>query len=210
VLVAGKIKFNPELPKRQLDAAARLKLGAHNRIALLMPENPLGLRSDEPVFEKSKDIRTGALFANVAGSSLCFVDVAGKFGSELAKQGEKAMVDFAIAWLTGLYGSNIAREVKRTHVMRWSEEPWVMGAVSAAPPGWQPARKVLMEPLRNRIWLAGEAVHETQWGTVGGAWESGERAAADLLAKLGKPPAPDIPQRPQPKRKPPRRRQRPQ
>ena len=32
-----------------------------------------------------------------------------------------------------------------------------------------------MEPVRDRIYFAGEAVHETQWGTVGGAWESGEQ-----------------------------------
>ena len=42
-----------------------------------------------------------------------------------------------------------------------------------------------MEPLGGRIWFAGEAVHETQWGTVGGAWESGARAAEAALRKLG-------------------------
>jgi hypothetical protein len=48
-----------------------------------------------------------------------------------------------------------------------------------------------MAPLRERIWFAGEAVHETLWGTVGGAWESGERAAASVLAQLAVPPRPD-------------------
>jgi monoamine oxidase len=52
-----------------------------------------------------------------------------------------------------------------------------LGAFSAAAPGGQPGRKVLMEPVRERLFFAGEAVHETLWGTVGGAWESGERAA---------------------------------
>jgi monoamine oxidase len=33
------------------------------------------------------------------------------------------------------------------------------------------------------MYFAGEAVHETLWGTVGGAWESGERAA-DAVMKL--------------------------
>jgi hypothetical protein len=42
-----------------------------------------------------------------------------------------------------------------------------------------------MEPLRERLWFAGEAVHETLWGTVNGAWESGERAAEMALAKMG-------------------------
>jgi hypothetical protein len=34
------------------------------------------------------------------------------------------------------------------------------------------------------VWFAGEAVHETLWGTVGGAWVSGERAANAVLRRL--------------------------
>ena len=63
-----------------------------------------------------------------------------------------------------------------------------MGAFSAAAPGGQPSRKVLMESLNDRIWFAGEAAHETLWGTVGGAWESGERAADAAVKSLGKKP----------------------
>jgi hypothetical protein len=33
--------------------------------------------------------------------------------------------------------------------------------------------------------LAGEALHETQWGTVAGAWESGTRAAEAALRRIG-------------------------
>jgi len=33
--------------------------------------------------------------------------------------------------------------------------------------------------------LAGEATHETLWGTVDGAWESGERAAEAALRRIG-------------------------
>jgi monoamine oxidase len=182
VLSAKKIKFNPELPRRQLDAAAKLKLGSYDHIALELPDNPLGLRADELVFEKSKGPRTGALFANAGGSTLCMVDVAGSFGRDLSAKGEKEMVAFALEWLTGLFGTDIKNTVRRTHATRWNEEPNVLGAFSAASPGGQPSRKILMEPL-NRVFFAGEAVHETLWGTVGGAWESGERAA-DAVVRL--------------------------
>jgi len=37
VLTSGQIKFAPELPKRQLDAAAKLKLGSYDRVALELP-----------------------------------------------------------------------------------------------------------------------------------------------------------------------------
>jgi monoamine oxidase len=186
VLSAGKIKFSPELPKRHLDAAAKLKLGSYDHVALELPNNPLGLRPDELVFEKCDSTRTASIFANVSGTPLCLIDVAGSFGRDLAAKGDAAMIDFALAWLTGLYGTDIAKVVKRRHVTHWNDEPWVLGAFSAAAPGAQPARRVLMESLNERIWFAGEAAHETLWGTVGGAWESGARAADAVLRSLGR------------------------
>jgi monoamine oxidase len=185
VLASGKIKFSPDLPRRQLDAATKLKLGTYERVALELPGNPLGLRQDDLVFEKSENSRTAAMVANVSGTSLCHVDVGGRFGRELSAQGEQAMVAFALEWLSGLYGADVKKAVKRTHATQWDKEPWVLGATAVASPGVASARRVLMEPLRDRVWFAGEAVHETLWGTVNGAWESGERAAEAALRKLG-------------------------
>jgi hypothetical protein len=184
VLTARKIKFNPELPKRHLDAADKLKLGSYDHIALELPDNPLGLRADELVFEKASGPRTAAIFANAGGSTLCMIDVAGRFGRDLAAQGEKEMVAFALEWLTNLFGTDVKSIVRRSHATRWDEEPYVLGAFSSAPPGGQPSRRVLMEPLNNRVFFAGEAAHETLWGTVGGAWESGERAADAVVRVL--------------------------
>jgi monoamine oxidase len=184
VLAANKIKFAPELPRRHADAVAKLKLGSYDRIALELPNNPLGLRADELVFEKADGPRTAAIFANVSGSTLCTIDVGGGFGRDLSAKGEKEMVAFALDWLGGLYGADMKKAVRRTHATHWNQEPWVLGAGSTAAPGAQPSRRVLMDPLRDRIWLAGEAVHESQWGTVAGAWESGERAADAALKYL--------------------------
>jgi monoamine oxidase len=189
VLSAGKIKFTPDLPKRQLDAAAKLKLGSYDHVALELPENPLGLRPDELVFEKSDSTRTAALFANASGTPLCVIDVAGSFGRDLAAKGDAAMFDFALSWLTGLYGTDMGKAVRRKYATHWNDEPWVLGAFSAAAPGGQPSRRVLMESVNDRIWFAGEAAHETLWGTVGGAWESGERAADAVVKSFGRKPA---------------------
>jgi monoamine oxidase len=187
VLTGGKIKLAPDLPKRHLDAAMKLKLGSRDHVALELTGNPLGLRADELVFEKSDNRQTAALFGNMAGSTICVIDVGGNFGRDLSAKGEAAMIDFAITWLGGLYGTDIKSAVKRRHATRWNNEPWVLGATSAAAPGAQSARKTLAEPLSNRIFLAGEATHETLWGTVNGAWESGERAGNAVVKLLGGP-----------------------
>ncbi|MDB5619804.1 FAD-dependent oxidoreductase [Tardiphaga sp.] len=183
LLASGAIKFTPELPKRQLDAASKLGLGSYDRIALQLDGNPLGLGRDELMIEQSMDARTGALFANIGGTSLCTVDVAGGFGRGLALQGEGAMAGFAVEWLTKLFGSDIKKAVKRQAATNWNAAPFIQGAMSGAAPGGQGSRRVLTEPIGN-LFLAGEATHETLWGTVDGAWDSGERAAEAALARL--------------------------
>ena len=96
------------------------------------------------------------------------------------------MISFATGWLADLYGADVKKAIGRTHATRWAAEPWTLGAFSAAAVGGQGGRKVLMEPVRERLFFAGEAVHETLWGTVGGAWESGERAAEAALRLWGR------------------------
>ena len=184
VLAAGNIKFAPEIPKRTLDAVARLSLGSYDRIALQMPGNPLGLVRDDIIIEQSNSTRTALMYANMGGSSLCTLDVAGSFGRDLSAQGEAAMVAFAVEWLTKLFGSDAAAAVKKSSATRWNAAPFALGAMSAAGPGGQASRKILTEPI-GCMYLAGEATHETLWGTIDGAWESGERAAEAALRRIG-------------------------
>ena len=203
VLSSGKIKFIPDLPKRQRDAIGKLKLGNYEHIALELPGNPLGFASDDLIYEKCKSTRTAAILGNVSGTALCVVEVGGTFGRELAEHGAETMADFAIDWLADLYGSDLRKLVRKVSVTGWYDDPSALGSFSASAVGGQPSRRILMEPLNNRLWFAGEAAHETLWGTVGGAWESGERAATEALRRLGvmiAPPsssvAPGIPKAP--------------
>jgi monoamine oxidase len=184
VLAAGNIKFASELPKRTLDAASKLSLGSYDRIALQMPGNPLGLARDDIVIEQSNSMKTALIYASIGGSSLCSIDVGGSFGRDLSAQGEAAMVAFAKEWLTKLFGSDVAAAVKKSSATRWNAAPFALGAMSAASPGGQSSRKVLSEPI-GCMYLAGEATHETLWGTIDGAWESGERAAEAALRRIG-------------------------
>src|SRR5215471_10716830 len=135
VLAADKIEFNPPLPRRHLEAIGKLTLGSYDHIALELEGNPLGLQGDDLVFEKPTSSRTAALLARVSGSSLCLVDVGGKFGASLAAQGTAAMVAFAVDWLADLYGADVKRAVKRAHATNWAKEPWALGAFSAAAVG---------------------------------------------------------------------------
>ncbi|MFB6446268.1 flavin monoamine oxidase family protein [Bradyrhizobium tunisiense] len=205
VLISGAIKFTPDIPKRTLDAASKLGLGSYDRIMLQLPGNPLGLSRDDILIEQSNSTRTALMFANIGGSSLCSIDVGGAFGRDLSEQGEKAMASFAREWIAKLFGSEAASAVQKTSATRWNASPFVMGAMSAASPGGQLSRRVLAEPIGN-VFFAGEATHETLWGTVDGAWESGERAADAALRKIGalKDDPADVPTQSTKKRRAPR------
>jgi monoamine oxidase len=183
-LMSGNIKFASEVPKRVLDAAAKLSLGSYDHIALQLPGNPLGLARDDVLIEQSNSTRTALLYANIGGASLCTIDVAGSFGRDLSAQGEGAMVAFAVEWLGKLFGSEVAKAVKKSSATRWNASPYILGAMSAAAPGGQASRRALIDPI-GCMYLAGEATHETLWGTVDGAWESGERAADAALRRIG-------------------------
>jgi len=185
VLGADKIRFEPALPPRHRDAIAKLSLGAYEHVAVELKGNPLQAQNDDLIFEKPAGPRTAALLANVSGTPLSLVELAGKAARELTAQGEAAMVDYASSWLAELYGADVKKAIGRTAVTNWSRDPFTLGAFSAAAPGGQPGRRVLTEPVRDRLFFAGEAVHETLWGTVGGAWESGERAADAALRLWG-------------------------
>lgn len=185
VLAADKIKFDPPLPKRHTEALSRLTLGSYDHVAFELEGNPLGLGADELVVEQARDNRTAALLANIGGTSLSTVELAGAFGKSLAAQGEEAMTAFATDWLAKLFGEDIRKAVKRTAATNWAKDPLALGAFSAAMPGSEGSRRILAEPVRDRLWIAGEATHETLWGTVGGAWASGEEAANAALRRSG-------------------------
>lgn len=184
VLASGKIEFRPHLSARYAGAFEKLKLGSYDHVALAFDDNALGLNANEVVFEKAFTAKTAALFANVHGTRLSLLTLAGHAGAELADKGESAMTDFALDWISGIFGSRAKRAVSRMRATSWKKEPWVLGAFSSGPPGAQDARKALAEPLNDAVWFAGEAVHQNLWGTVGGAWQDGERAANAVIAEL--------------------------
>jgi monoamine oxidase len=192
VVASGGLKFYPDLGHHQIDAFGRLSLGSYDHIALELIGNPLGLESDDLFFEKSTDAHTATVLANIGGTSLCTIDVAGGFGRDLSAQGEAAMIDFATGWLANLFGAEVRNTIGRKHATRWNADPLALGAWSAAVPGSQFARRQFLDPLADGVWYAGEAAHETLWGTVNGAWDSGERAADAVLTRLG-PLKPGVP-----------------
>lgn len=99
------------------------------------------------------------------------------------------MKAFASEFVSNELGPRARRALGEVQVTSWSTDPFVRGAWSVAGPGATPQRLRLAEPVGQRVLFAGEATDDGLWGTVGGAWASGERAADQALRWLAPPAA---------------------
>jgi len=113
VLASGKLRFRPNLPGAYASACEKLKLGSYDHVALAFNANALGLDANEVVFERAYTTKTAALLANIHGTRLSVLTLAGRSGVELADKGEDAMTDFALDWITGVFGSRAKKAVLR-------------------------------------------------------------------------------------------------
>ena len=109
----------------------------------------------------------------------------------LAGRGEQAMLTAALASLASVFGCS-STELRSSLRVAWSHD-WTAdrfagGAYSYGGVGAIEARAALARPQADTLVLAGEAIAEQgRNGTVHGALESGQRAAARLLETAGPP-----------------------
>lgn len=185
LIAAGKVRILPGLAQRYRTAIERITLGAYDHIAFELPRNPMGLKPDELVYFNADATRSYALLARIGGGNLYSLEIAGSVAETLADGAPEATRAFLNEALTHEFGADLAAKVGKVHATRWTKEPYALGAFSCALPGSGNMRRAFTEVVSGRLLFAGEHAHETFWGTVGGAWLSGERAARQALAIVG-------------------------
>lgn len=192
VLAANGIRFDPELPDEVQAAIAGLPQGLLSKVALRAAgAGRLGLGA----FARLGRQAQGAEDAPMSwmlwpwGRDHAVGFIGGATAWALAREGPDAAEAFARAELARYVG---AAEVARSYapgavVTGWAEDPRFLGAYSHARVGCYGARAALRDAAlaEGRLRFAGEACHTRTAGTVGGAWESGERAARGIDAALG-------------------------
>jgi monoamine oxidase len=99
--------------------------------------------------------------------------------------GPAALAAFAREFLRESFGARAVARLRVLQVTDWCADPLARTSWVVVPPGRVPIREGLGRPVGERIWFAGEANSGPLWGTVGGAWLEGERAARAVLARLG-------------------------
>lgn len=184
VLAFEEIEFLPGLPHAHVEALFDLPMGMLTKIPVEISGGRFGLKPFDDLLIEGH-ARHDLFF-------LCFpfdIDlmvgfVGGDFAWEMEAAGEAAGVDYVVRQLCGIFGNDCRKYVGRATMTNWSAERYVRGAYAAARPGKAAARKVLAEPVAERIWFAGEHLAGPLIQTCGGARLSGEDVARKVLARL--------------------------
>ncbi|QJP17624.1 FAD-dependent oxidoreductase [Starkeya sp. ORNL1] len=186
VIAAGAIRFNPALPGRFTNALLAYPAGQMEHVGFLLPNNPLGLSSDELVHVKAGSYPPAALYGRVNDTDLHVAVFGGAQASEIAGKGEAAAAALTSGFLREAFGATIGANVTKFVASRWSTDPLIRGAMAVGVPGEGALRRQFADPV-GRMILAGEYVSPDKWGTLAGAWATGEVAAEKAITMVGGP-----------------------
>ena len=78
--------------------------------------------------------------------------------------------------------ASLRKQLIATHTWNWAKDPQILGAYSYIPANGIELPQLLGAPVQRTLFFAGEATAaDAQMGTVFGAFESGLRAAREVL-----------------------------
>ena len=187
VLAAGAIEFRPLLPERKRQAVAALPMGVAEKIALRFVSNPFPYPPNTYLIVHAPgDEHAFGLHLCPAGHPVAVGYAGGPLAEWLNRQTDTAAMEFALERLARAFGNDLRDKVIAHTRTRWADNPLTRGSYSAARPGGGHAsRRVLAEPVGGRLFFAGEATDPTDFATVHGAWQSGIRAAREVIQQWG-------------------------
>lgn len=185
VLKAGKVRFSPALPSSKLVAIERLGVGVLNKCCLLFPRAFWDTRLDWlnhlPQVGQAGQWTEWVSLARPSNAPVLMGFNAADHGRRVESQSDATQVQEAMAVLRRMFGAEIPAP-QDVLVSRWASDPYALGAYSCHVLGSHPAqRDDLAKSVNGRLFFAGEATDRQHYQTVHGAYQSGLRAANELL-----------------------------
>lgn len=183
VLKKGQIRFNPPLPQPKQTAIQRLGMGVLNKAYFRFPQ----------AFWAESDLLGYVSAAKghwcewlnlypVLKEPILLGFNAGTYGQYIESLGDAEIIQAGLETLKTIFGPKIPAPTG-TLITRWGQDPFSWGAYSHLPPGASPADyQTLAQPIGQCLFFAGEATQPQYPATVHGAFLSGQREAAQILA----------------------------
>ena len=177
IIAEQLLRFNPPLPDEFLSAAQSLPMGNYKHLYAVMPVrgesfNAQQCFAGEELYMKIRPFRHPYVNACVAGAQ----------ADEMDAWTEPELHAFLRDACGHILGNDAAQKLGAFKTSHWRQSQWVRGAYAAAVPGDGDKRKVFMQSVDNRLYFVGEATTPDSFNTVHGAYLSGCRAIADIVA----------------------------
>jgi monoamine oxidase len=182
LIAAETVKFVPAIPQKS-ELAASLPLGLADKLFLSL-EHAGEFEKDSRLFGRTDRAATGAYHIRPFGRSEIEAYFGGSLARDLEAEGDAAFLDFALAELTALLGSDFASRISPLRVHRWGADPFARGSYSSALPGTSENRALLAEPVADRLFFAGEACSPDHYSTAQGGYLTGIEAAEQVMTTL--------------------------
>lgn len=159
-----------------------IKLGLRFRSAVPLPSGP---ERDTPKFlHTDGPFRTWWTAPDGEPGAVAWA--AGPAAEALSRHGLRELTRLAVAQLAAMSGRSEIRVqsgLKEVVWQDWSAETLAGGAYAYARCGSAGAADILAHPIDDMLFLGGEAISDAT-GTVDGAWNTGLRAARQVLAAM--------------------------
>ena len=184
VLQTGMITFEPSLPEAKQAAIERMGMGRFEKVALRFPHRfwPKEPHVMHYLGEGKPDLFNNWLnVAHYTDEPLLVAHHAGSRADAVNGMGDGELVEGAMTVLQIMFGADIPapEAMVRTN---WSADPFSQGSYSFQKVGMQvDDRRVLAKVVNGRLFFAGEATHPHFFSTVHGAYETGIRAAREIM-----------------------------
>jgi monoamine oxidase len=186
VLQRGGLRFDPALPADVAEALHGFTPGTYEHVVLHWSGAPFRGADRLASFAGGRGKPAGML-TRVDGTAFHYFELDQPMRDRLDGRDPDAARRLARAVLAERFGARALATLAIPAASDWRSDPFSLGSWAVVPPGRFSIRDDLKAPVAERLWFAGEALSRPQWGTVGGAWVEGERAAGEVAARLGAP-----------------------
>lgn len=185
MVLRGTPLFTPSLPAETRAAIDGFATGIYEHAVLHWPSAPFRGRDRLAALAGGRH-RPPGLLTRVDGTPFHFFEFDVPMARDLDARGRDpdAPRRLVRAALAEHVGHRALHDLSIPAISEWRHDPWARGSWAVVPPGHAGARGTLRVPVGDRIWFAGEALSRLQWGTAGGAYEEGTRAAVEAAALI--------------------------
>lgn len=184
VLQKGSIHFHPDLPDTKKMAMDKLAMGVLDRVYLQFPHVFWDSTVDEINYIPAQSARWLEIvnLYKINQNPALMAFVSGKQAEQMEQESDAQVVQDLMRHLRIIYGEKIPQPCyyKITH---WYSDPFSYGSYSFIKVhGDSSAYDDLAQPIKQRLFFAGEATNARFPATVHGAYLSGLRAAKEIWA----------------------------